>query len=282
MDKPSGMTSHDVVAKIRRHTGIKKVGHAGTLDPLATGVLIVCIGFATRLSEYAMHQTKRYIAQVRLGITTTTYDAEGEIAAQNDITHITRADVENALSRFTGTIEQLPPIYSAIKQGGRKLYEIARAGDEIELQPRQVQIDNIDILKWEPPFVALDITCASGTYIRSLAHDLGQVLGVGAHLSDLRRVASGDFSIKQAVPLNQLLNEDWQQFLLPPDTPLQSWPAITLSPVTENDIRHGRPIKNEQSLPTDTLIRAYAADGRFMALLRVAGTYLKPHKVFLT
>ncbi len=282
MDKPSGMTSHGVVAKIRRYIGIKKVGHAGTLDPLATGVLIVCVGFATRLSEYAMHQTKRYIAQVRLGVTTTTYDAEGEITAENDITHITRADVENAIACFIGTIDQLPPIYSAIKQGGRKLYEIARAGGDVQLQPRQVHIDSISILEWSPPFVTLDVTCASGTYIRSLAHDLGQALGVGAYLSDLRRIASGAFSIEQATSLDQLLSTDWRQFLLPPDMPLQSWPAITLSPAAENEIRHGRPIKNIQTFSTDTLIRAYTADEHLIAILRADGTYLKPHKVFLT
>ncbi len=191
IDKPLGLTSHDVVARVRRNLNVKKVGHAGTLDPLATGVLVVCVGAATRLSEYVMNTTKRYEALVHLGVETETYDAEGAIVAEQAVNHVTQTDVEQALTTFLGPIDQLPPIYSAIKQGGRKLYEIARAGETAELQPRHVTIYALDILDWQPPFVRIAVTCSAGTYIRSLAHDLGAALGVGGSLDGLTRTASG-------------------------------------------------------------------------------------------
>src|SRR5215207_3710637 len=189
IDKPLRMTSHDVVAQVRRKFKLKRVGHAGTLDPLATGVLVVCLGAATRLSEYVMDSTKQYRARVTLGVTTTTYDAEGDVVQQREAGHITRKMVEAALPQFTGEIDQLPPMYSAIKKGGRKLYEIARAGETIELTPRRITIYGLEIVEWSPPECVLDVTCSAGTYIRSLAFDLGKALGVGAYLSGLVRTA---------------------------------------------------------------------------------------------
>ncbi len=280
VDKPAGMTSHDVVARLRRALKIKKVGHAGTLDPLATGVLVVCLGPATRLSEYAMHTHKRYRAEVHLGVTTDTYDAEGEIVAEADAGPITREMVEAELAAFTGDIEQIPPRYSAIKQGGRKLYQMARAGEAIEVEPRHVTIHALSLTAWNPPRLTLDVTCSAGTYIRSLAYDLGQRLGVGAHLSGLRRIASGAFTIEQAVPLDDLLAapDDWQRHLLPPDTVLGHLPAVQLDEQTTADVTNGRAIPREDDADE---ARAYAVDGRLVAILRARGENWQPHKVFI-
>lgn len=274
------MTSHDVVAKVRRALGIKKVGHSGTLDPLATGVLVVCVGDATRLSEYAMSTQKVYVARVRLGVETTTYDAEGEIVAQVDAAHITPADVEAALLPFVGEIDQIPPAYSAIKKGGRKLYELARAGETVELEARRVRIDSLRVTEWDLPDCMLEVVCGSGTYIRSLAHDIGAALGVGAHLADLRRTRSGTFKIEDAVSLDDLLNTDNPaDSLMPPDAVLLDAPAIHLTAETLDHVGHGRAFQWDGGATHD-LARAYAPDGRMVAVLRLEGGLARPHKVF--
>lgn len=278
IDKPLGMTSHDVVARVRRGLKIKKVGHAGTLDPLATGVLVVCLGAATRLSEYVMNSTKRYRARVHLGMTTTTYDAEGEIIEQTDASHIQQADIEAALTSFLGDIQQIPPIYSAIKQGGRKLYDIARAGETVELQPRPVRIDSLIVSDWNPPQFTLDVVCSPGTYIRSLAYDLGAALGVGAHLAGLVRTASGAFTLENAVKLDDLL-VDWQKYLIAPSDALVGWPVVHLDTANLDHILHGRSIVDAASTDND-LALAYAPNGQFIAILKGDNGTWKPHKVF--
>lgn len=281
INKPPGMTSHDVVAKIRRGLKIKKVGHAGTLDPLATGVLVVCLGMATRLSEYVMDSTKRYRARVHLGVTTDTYDAEGEILLQRDCTHITQANVEQALAVFTGEIEQIPPMYSAIKQGGRKLYELARAGETVEREARRVRIDALTVGEWTPPYFTLDVTCSAGTYIRSLAYDLGEALGVGAHLAGLIRVASGRFALEDAITLDDLFSaDDWQSHLIPPQSALADWPVVNLDSDSVDHIAHGRVVPGAQT-QDGILVLAYAPGGEFIAILRSDAGAWKPHKVFL-
>lgn len=278
IDKPLGLTSHDVVARVRRGLKIKKVGHAGTLDPLATGVLIVCVGGATRLSEYVMNSTKRYRARVHLGVTTTTYDAEGEMVAQHDAGHIQRDTVEAALVPFLGDIQQIPPIYSAIKQGGRKLYDIARAGETVELQPRAVRIDSLTISEWQPPYFTLDVVCSAGTYIRSLAHDIGAALGVGAHLAALVRTASGTFTLEKAAQLDDAI-ADWQRYLVAPADALADWPAVQLDDVMLDHVLHGRAIVSVDAAP-ELLARAYAPNGQFIAILKGDGAVWQPHKVF--
>jgi tRNA pseudouridine55 synthase len=279
--KAQGMTSHDVVARVRRGLKIKKVGHAGTLDPLATGVLVVCLGGATRLSEYVMQSTKRYRARVYLGVTTDTYDAEGEVQLRRDAAHVTRADVESALNPFLGDIQQIPPMYSAIKQGGRKLYDLARAGDIVEREPRAVRIDALEIMDWSLPEFTLDVTCSAGTYIRSLAYDLGESLGVGAHLSGLIRLAGGRFKIEDAVTLDDLVTaENWMQFVVPPQTALSDWPAVNLTAADADHILHGRAIQSSDSHISD-LAFAYAPDGQLIAIVQAGDGLLRPHKVFL-
>lgn len=278
VDKPLGMTSHDVVAKVRRASGIKKIGHAGTLDPLATGVLILCVGGATRLSDYVMHGTKRYLARVCLGITTDTYDAEGAIVAQQDASHITQFQVEHALERFVGEFDQVPPMYSAIKQGGRKLYDLARAGETVERAARAVRIDSLELTDWQPPEFTLDVTCSAGTYIRSLAYDLGEALGVGAHLSGLARTASGVFTLENATPLDTLLT-DFGSHLITPAIALAEYPTLTLDAAAQAELVHGRAIAGDDA--DGTIRMAYDAQQRLVAVLRAEGGRLRPQKVFL-
>lgn len=279
------MTSHDVVHKVRRTLGIKKAGHAGTLDPLATGVLVICLGAATRLSEYVMVSRKRYRAQIHLGVVTTTYDKEGDVVGARDAEHITRAHVEAALPRFTGEIDQLPPAYSAIKQGGRKLYEIARAGETIERAPRRVMIESLALVDWSPPLFTLDVTCGAGTYIRSLAFDLGEVLGVGAHLAGLVRTASGAFTLENAVTLDNVLNDPgWMHHVIGPDVALVAVPAVNLDAASAAHIVHGRPVPFQpgDDQPGGPVARAYDPDGRFIAILEAGDGVWRPHKVFLS
>ena len=280
VDKPAGMTSHTVVSQIRRGLKIKKVGHAGTLDPMATGVLIICLGNATRLSEYAMASTKRYIARVRLGAVTDTYDAEGEIIAEADASHITQDDVLRVLPNFTGDLQQIPPMYSAIKKDGRKLYDLARAGESIELEPRPVTIHSLTLNEWSAPEFVLDVVCSAGTYIRSLAYDIGQALGVGGHLTGLIRAASGSFKLEDAVQLDALLADaDWGRFMLPPDTAVSHLPAVHLDDVDTEHVWNGRIPQHVPSLEGE-LARAYNSAGEFFALLQIKDGLLHPHKVF--
>jgi tRNA pseudouridine55 synthase len=281
VNKPQGMTSHDVVAKVRRGIDVKKAGHAGTLDPMATGVLVLCVGAATRLSEYVMQSTKRYQARVHLGVTTDTYDAEGVVQRERDAAAIRLEDVARELPAFLGSIEQVPPMYSAIKRGGRKLYELARAGLTVEREARSVTIEQLEILDWSPPQFTLDVTCSAGTYIRSLAHDLGEALGVGAHLTGLVRVASGNFTLDHAVSLDTLLASDhWPKYLIPIQVALADWPVVQLDAADVEHIRHGRSI-SASGAETKQLALAFMPGGDFIAVLRGEMGQWQPEKVFL-
>ncbi|MFH1752664.1 MAG: tRNA pseudouridine(55) synthase TruB [Candidatus Omnitrophota bacterium] len=206
VDKPKGFTSHDIVLFLRRRFGIKKVGHAGTLDPMATGVLVLLLGDATKLSNSFISDDKEYEGTMRLGAKTTTCDAEGEITATNDISGVTPKIIEEAASHFRATIDQVPPMFSALKRGGRKLYKLARKGIEIELEPRKVTVFALDIKKIELPDVWFKVACSKGTYVRKLAEDIGEKIGCGAHLVALRRTKSGRFSIEDAVGFEALKN----------------------------------------------------------------------------
>ena len=280
--KPLGVTSHDVVAQVRRELGVKKVGHAGTLDPMATGVLVLCLGSATRLSEFVMQSVKQYRATVHLGVVTDTYDREGQIVSERDASGVTLAAVEQALTAFLGEIEQMPPMYSAIKQGGRKLYDIARAGGAVERESRKLRIDRLHISEWSPPRFVLEVTCSAGTYIRSLAYDLGEALGVGAHLAGLIRTASGRFTLEQAIPLETLLNNaDWPSQIIAPNEALADWPTIHLDAAAIERIRHGRALTDPQAVQ-GALALAYLPDGELAAVVRGQNGVWKPEKVFLS
>jgi tRNA pseudouridine55 synthase len=288
LDKPRGPTSHDIVSRVRRLTNIRRVGHAGTLDPLATGVLLVCIGRATRVSEYLMAGQKIYRAQVHLGVTTDTYDAEGQIVEESPL-DVSRSQVEVALAQFRGTISQVPPMYSAVKSHGTPLHRLARRGVEVQREPRLVEIYRLELTAWEPPLCTLEVTCSSGTYVRALAHDLGQALGCGAHLAGLTRLASGGFLLEDAVTLDAFARAaeegSWVALLYPLDAALNRFPAFSLDAGTARRLCAGQSITLPGSPPEqgdEVLARAYGPDGVFLALVAydsVDGAW-RPHKVF--
>ncbi|GAB5491464.1 MAG: tRNA pseudouridine(55) synthase TruB [Phototrophicaceae bacterium] len=285
IDKPQGLTSHDVVARVRRicrnSFGKTKVGHAGTLDPMATGVLVICLGHATRLSEYAMQSTKKYRASIHLGIKTDTYDAEGEVIAETDASHISLEQVETAFQAFIGDIQQLPPMYSAIKKDGKKLYELAREGKEIERDARPVTIHSIEVVEWQSPTIVLDVTCGAGTYIRSLAHDIGETLATGAHLSGLIRLKSGAFAVENAISLDTVLEDDnWQDHIIAPKDALSDLQTLQLTEEASKEIQLGRFISKDDDT-ADELVMAYMPDGHLLAVLENRHNHWKPHKVFL-
>ena len=286
LNKPRGPTSHDVVDRVRDLTSVRRVGHAGTLDPLATGVLLVCIGRATRVAEYIVAGVKAYRARLRLGITTDTFDADGEVTSEKAV-EVDRAQFEGALARFRGTLEQLPPMYSAIKHKGTPLHRLARRGEVVERQKREIHVYELTLTEWEPPECTLELTCSPGTYVRALAHDLGQSLGCGASLAALTRLASGDFRLEDSITLEELgqaaTSGRWQQLLLPIDAALAHMPALELEKDEARRVCAGQAVRGsfEEGTP-EGLARAYGADGEFLAIVAFdADTQAwKPHKVF--
>lgn len=280
IDKPPGLTSHDVVARLRRLAGQKRVGHGGTLDPAATGVLPVALGEATRLLDYLVEGRKRYEAVIALGVVTTTDDADGEIVNEQPVPPLREADITAALRTFTGVIQQVPPMYSAVQVGGRRLYDLAREGVRLELAPRQVEIDAIRLVDWQLPVLALDIICGKGTYIRALARDLGECLGCGAHLQSLRRTAVGSLCLDTAVSLDALLDApaSLTTHLLPPEVAIAHLPRVDLDEVAAERVRNGLAI--ESSYPVADVVRAHARDGGLLALLRYDSGLWRPSKVF--
>ena len=280
IDKPLGITSHDVVNRIRRVVGMKRVGHAGTLDPLANGVLIVAIGRTTRLIEYVMGQHKTYQATVRLGQTTTTYDAEGEITSERPVPILTPALLEETLAPFRGEIDQIPPIYSAIKQNGQPIYKLARRGIAVELQPRRVTIDRLALIGVDGVDVTLQIDCSTGTYIRSLAYDWGEALRCGGHLIALRRTYIGAFSADTAVRLDQLTPENVQNYLLPPDVGVAHLPRLDVTPESASILIQGKKLPINEEDPSAETIVAYA-DQHLLGILTRQSDHWQPHKLFL-
>ncbi len=204
VDKPPGLTSHDVVYRLRRKLQLKRIGHAGTLDPMATGLLIMLIGKATRLSQYLISVDKIYEGEITLGVTTNSQDAEGEVMETRPVPPLTEAQVREAMNTFLGDQYQMPPMFSAIKLGGVPLYKLARQGEEVVREPRFIRVAKFDLVSFALPKLTFRLDCTKGTYVRTIAHDLGQKLGCGAHLSALRRTGSGQFTIAQCTPLDKL------------------------------------------------------------------------------
>lgn len=273
VDKPIGLTSHDVVQIIRTGTGIRRAGHTGTLDPRASGVLVVLIGPAVRLSEYVSATDKRYQAIIRLGSSTDTYDSEGKFTQQSsEPINVTEEQFETALQGFIGEIEQTPPAYSAIKVKGRRAYDMARKGEEVELEPRKIQVFHLEVLEWAPPEVVIDAHCSSGTYIRSLANDLGNTLGCGAYLVGLRRTKSGRFSLREATPLRKLQEAfaagNWYQYLIPAAEALGDWDALELDPDQVDEVRHGHRLPASPDAKPG-MVRAVSMAGELVALLEL-------------
>lgn len=286
IDKAQGWTSHDVVARVRRLTGQRRAGHAGTLDPFATGVLLVCLGPATRVSEYLMEAPKLYRARIRFGAATDTYDLTGTVTAEvGRVPGL--AEIEALLPRFTGRILQAPPAYSALKIEGQPAYRRARRGEAVAPAPREVEVYALHVVSWAPPDLELDVSCGKGTYIRSLAHDLGQAAGSAAHLAALQRRAVGRFTIEEAIPLQDLEGQvaagRLQAALYPLDEALLQYPALLLPAADAERLLHGQPIAAGTAVE-GALRRAYTTEGEFIALVQgdaQAGLW-RPHKVFAT
>ena len=287
INKPAGITSYRAVAAVKRLSGEKRVGHAGTLDPDATGVLPVCLGRGTRVIEFLMNTAKTYRAVIELGVATDTYDASGNVTARADATGVTRDAVETALGGFRGKIQQTPPMYSALKHQGKPLYELARAGISIERQSRPVTIHRLELAGWEPPALTLEVECSKGTYIRSLAHDLGHILGCGAHLAALERTQCGIFGIGDAAGLEKVekafQSGNAESLLYPIDSVLQDMESIEVNAAEESAISMGQTLDREPDDSGGRYRRAYAPNGRFVAILhrdKETGVW-RPKKVFV-
>jgi tRNA pseudouridine55 synthase len=270
INKPTGMTSLEVVKIVRRLSGERSVGHAGTLDPGATGVLPVCLGQATRVIPFIVEAHKIYLAEIELGVSTDTYDADGNVTQKADPSNITREQVEGVLPSFSGSILQKPPMYSAVKHQGKRLYDLARSGIEVEREPRRADVFRLKLMDWRPPHCTITVECGKGTYIRSLAHDIGQSLGCGAHVKELARLRSGIFDIDDSVTIPQLEasfeHNYWQDILHPIDIVLEDWMAVIVSGEKEHAIKNGCQLALGEGKDED-YCRAYSIDGRFLAVL---------------
>ena len=266
VDKPQGWTSQDVTARLRRVYATRRIGHGGTLDPMATGVLPVFVGRATRGVEFFEHAEKTYETVLLLGRTTDTQDVTGTVLAEKAV-RLSPADIEKVLPRFRGDILQVPPMYSALKVNGKKLYELARKGQEVERQPRPITVFELTNLGFDGIRLSLRVKCSKGTYIRTLCQDIGEALGCGGCMEALRRVRAGEYGIEDAVPLEQLLERETpERYLRGLDTMFAHCPAVTLTPNQEKRCRNGNPFSSP--LPQGTY-RAYSQSGEFLMLAKV-------------
>jgi tRNA pseudouridine55 synthase len=282
LNKPVGITSNAALQKAKWLLNARKAGHTGTLDPFADGLLPLCFGEATKFSAYLLDADKHYRAVQQLGVTTSTGDPEGEILSRAEV-HASCADLEAVLPRFTGEIEQIPPMHSALKHQGRPLYEYARAGIEIDRPPRKVTIRSLEVVECAPPRVVLDVQCSAGTYIRTLAQDIGAALGCGAHLTALTRLGSGGFKLEQAHSLAELEALDATQrhaLLLPADCLVAHLPAIMLEDAEAEGLRQGRSIAHVTAEPG--LIRAYTTANTFIGLVDADAGQLAPRRLIAT
>jgi tRNA pseudouridine55 synthase len=281
IDKSAGWTSQDVAAKLRGVFHERRVGHGGTLDPMATGVLPVFIGRATRAAEFLESAEKEYVAGLRLGVVTDTQDTSGTVLETNSVC-VTRAQLEAALRQFLGPIEQIPPMYSAIKINGQKLYELARRGQEVARKPRSITIHALELLEGEGADWTIRVRCSKGTYVRTLCHDLGRALGCGGCMSSLRRTRAGSFTLAQAVTMQQVLDfaagQDPQQLLMPVDAVFAAHPPLIVTLGQAAKLKNGAQVKDWQF--QSGTYRVYAEDGEFLLLGRVEGGVLTTIKSF--
>jgi len=290
INKPSGNTSFSIVDTVKRLAWERRVGHAGTLDPMASGILPVCLGQGTRVIEFLQDTDKVYKAKIRLGVATDTLDATGKIIQQGDYTKVSQEQVEQALNSFRGLIWQTPPMYSAIKHHGQRLYRLARAGITVRRKSRPVRIYRLELIDFKPPLVTVEVECGKGTYIRSLANDLGELLGCGASLEELVRISYGPFNIEEAVSLIQLedafRSHNWQRLVYPIDVVLHHWSAVVVGDEQERVIKNGGYLVMENSpVGPDCGKRccAYSQNGSFLAVLCLDAErgHWHPEKVFV-
>ncbi len=285
IDKPAGWTSHDIVAKARGITGQRRIGHTGTLDPMATGLIVACLGKATRLVEYMTLHDKRYEGEITLGVTTDTDDGEGTILSRRPVPTISGVQVDDLERSFTGAIQQRPPAYSAIKVEGQRAYAAARRGETIELAPREVVVHRLEIAVVAPDRLRIGVHCGSGTYVRSLARDIGEALGCGAHLSKLRRTHTGGFSVAEAITLDDLgrfaAAGELADVIRQPDDGITDFDAAIVSTATAANIAAGITGTPEAATRPADVARIYEATGRFVAVGRVSSDgQIRPLKVF--
>ena len=281
IDKPQEWTSNDVVSRLRRVFNTRRIGHGGTLDPMATGVLPVFVGRATRGVEFFEHAEKVYEATLRFGLTTDTEDITGKVLTETEVT-LTEADVRNVLPKFRGDILQVPPMYSAIKVGGQKLYDLARKGREVERQPRNITIHELEMLEFTGNEARLRVRCSKGTYIRTLCKDIGEALGCGGCMAALRRVEAGEYTLEGSIPLRQLLDiseagEDVEHLLRPVDTMFASHEKLGLNETQARLVKNGNAFASDCA---DGTYRVYAPDGEFLALCRAEGGRVSTIKSF--
>ena len=277
VDKPQDWTSPDVTARLRRVFGTRRIGHGGTLDPMATGVLPVFVDRATRGVEFFEHAEKTYEATIALGLTTDTEDIWGSVLQQTDV-HISETEFSSILPRFRGKIMQVPPMYSALKINGQKLVDLARKGRTVERQPREIEIFELDLLEFTGNTARLRVRCSKGTYIRTLCKDIGEALGCGGCMAGLRRVQAGEYTIEEAVPLHVLLEtEEPEKYLRPVDSMFRNHPALTLSPKQEKRVRNGGSFSIALE---DGTYRVYGQDGAFLALCKAESGIMSTIKSF--
>jgi tRNA pseudouridine55 synthase len=282
IDKPSGPTSHDMVSTARRSLRIRRIGHTGTLDPFASGLLLLCIGSTTRIAEYLVGLDKRYTARVKLGVATDTDDLTGETLSEHDATGIDAANVEAALAGLRGDILQTPPAYSAKKRGGERAYAAARAGRPVDLQPVRVRIHELKLIDLHAEELELEVRCGSGTYIRAIARDLGKALGVGGHLAALRRTAVGTFSVDSALTTDDLRDgEAVSARLIPPADALMHLPRVAVDEGHVADLRHGRPVRADVAFPDAEVVVVTSQAGDLVAMAAIGAGFIRPRKVFL-
>ena len=290
INKPYGITSMDVVRRVKRASGFKRVGHGGTLDPVATGVIPVCIGQATRMMEYMLDGSKKYRTTITLGVTTDTYDSMGEITETADASDLTREEVLSALTHFLGEIQQVPPMYSALKKDGTRLYDLARQGIEVERKPRPVVVHQIELTEWNPPEATVEVHCGRGFYMRSLAYDLGRALRCGGHLRTLVRLKASAFTLNESLTLEEMEDSfadgSWTEHLHSPDVVLGSMRAIIAGQRMQELIKNGRPIPSSVRIPPnepEERCRVYGTDGSFLAIMKFDAdeALWKADKVFL-
>jgi tRNA pseudouridine55 synthase len=284
VNKSAGMTSHDVVARVRKALQIKKVGHAGTLDPMATGVLLILLGHATRIASLLMEGEKSYRATCVFGVSTTTQDSTGEVISDKDASSLTPKDVQSVMPGFRGDILQMPPMVSAVHHEGKRLYELARKGQEVERQPRPVKVYSLELLDFQPGKRAeaeLDITCSRGTYVRTLCSDIGDALGVGGMMSGLTRTRVGTFTIEDSFPLEQVLAGEIEPVSI--DDALPDLPALDLDESETRAVLHGNRIATRADFG-DSLVKMRDPSGRIIALAkpvhRDSAHWLQPDMVF--
>lgn len=277
IDKPQGWTSQDVTARLRRVFQTRRIGHGGTLDPMATGVLPVFVGRATRGVEFFEHAEKTYETILRLGLTTDTEDTTGAVLEEKEV-DITQEQVETVLERFRGEILQVPPMYSALKINGQKLCDLARKGREVERQPRPITIHELTLLEMGETTLRLRVRCSKGTYIRTLCKDIGAALGCGGCMAELRRTTAGEYTIQESVPLLQLLEEqEPEKYLRNVDTMFRNYPMVTLTANQEKRCRNGNAFTVSM---TDGIYRAYSQSGEFLMLAKVEDSVMSTIKSF--